>query len=185
MLVPIFSCMGTIRIQGFLMKIASMGWGKMPLAGLLAGFIMLGATGSARAALGADAKSIESDAAAMQGTMASQEVAPTAAPAGSYSVKSFVTPAGVTVREYVAPSGAIFGIAWQGHRPPDLSILLGSYYSEYTSAEALKTHRDMHRSVTRGPNSVVVMAGHMGHVVGHAYVASLAPAGVDPKAVVK
>jgi Protein of unknown function (DUF2844) len=165
------------------MKIASIGWGKMALAGLLTGCVVLGSPIASRAGLGANAGSIESDAVAMQAKMSP---APTPVPeqTASYNVNTFVTGNGVTVREYSTPSGTVFGVAWQGRRPPDLSVLLGSYYAGYTAASA-KGHRDLHRSVTTGPDSVVVMAGHMGHVVGHAYVPSLAPAGVDPKAVVK
>jgi hypothetical protein len=166
------------------MKILAFDCGKLAFAGLLAGCFMVAAAMPARAGLGADAKSIDSDAMAMRGTMSAssaqeQESSP------AYNVKTFVTSNGVTVREFAAPSGAIFGVAWHGHRPPDLSILLGSYYSEYASAAALRSKHDIHRSVTRGPNAVVVMAGRMGHSVGRAYVPSLAPAGVDPKAVVK
>jgi hypothetical protein len=54
----------------------------------------------------------------------------------SFNVKQFVTTNGVTVREYTAPSGAVFGVAWQGRRPPDLRVLLGPYYPEYASASA-------------------------------------------------
>ena len=161
------------------------------LTGLLVGCLVFATSLPARAALGADAGSIESDVAAMQGTMApaATQAAETST-AGSensapYEVKSFVTPTGTTVREYVAASGKVFGVGWQGHRPPDLSILLGSHYSEYTSAAARRIHHDMHRSMTTLPDTVVVMAGHMGHVAGHAYVPSLVPAGLDPKAVVK
>jgi len=103
----------------------------------------------------------------------------------TYSVKSFVTPDGVTVREYVAPSGTIFGVGWQGHRPPDLSILFGSYFGEYMSASQAARHKDLHRSRVVGPDSVVVMSGHMGRVQGRAWVPSLIPSGVDPQAVVK
>jgi len=39
--------------------------------------------------------------------------------------------------------------------------------------------------VIKGPNAVIVMGGRMGHIVGRAYVAGLAPSGVDAKAVVK
>ena len=180
-----FVLAGSIYLKGCGMKIALIDCGKLAFAGLLAGCFMVAAAVPARAGLGGNVNSIESDAIAMRGTMSSPAATEAPQPAGAYSVKSFVTSNGVKVREYVAPSGAIFGIGWQGHRPPDLSVLLGSYYPEYEKAAALKTHRDLHREVTRGPNSVVVMAGHMGHIVGHAYVPSLAPAGVDPQAVVK
>ena len=108
------------------MKIVSICAGKLALAALLAGCFLAAAAGPVRAGLGGDATSIESDAAAMQGKMSQspkQELEQSAA----YNVKTFVTGNGVTVHEYAAPSGTVFGIAWQGRRPPDLSVLLGSY----------------------------------------------------------
>jgi hypothetical protein len=158
---------------------------KVTLAALLA-VCSIAASVPARAGLGGEASSIDSDASAMRGTMSqSSTPAESAQTTSSYSVRSFVSGDGVTVREYSARSGPIFGVAWQGRRPPDLSVLLGSYYSEYTSASTPRRHTNLHHAVIKGPNSVVVMGGHMGHLVGRAYVAGLAPAGVDAKAVVK
>lgn len=112
-------------------------------------------------------------------------VAESAQPTSSYSVRSFVSGDGVTVREFAARSGPVFGVAWQGRRPPDLRVLLGSYYSEYTSEVSPRRHVNLHHAVIKGPNSVIVMGGHMGHIVGRAYVPGLAPSDVDAKAVVK
>jgi hypothetical protein len=165
------------------MKISLSSSEKLALAGLLAGCLVMTSAIPVRAALGGDAKSIDADVSAMQGTMSqptASEPEPTA-----YTVKTFVTDHGTKVREYAAPSGAIFGVAWQGRRPPDLSVLLGPYYSEYASAAAAQRHKDLHRTRIETPDAVVMMAGHMGHAVGHAYVPSLVPSGVDPKAVVK
>jgi hypothetical protein len=164
----------------------SKGLGKVTLAALLAGWFFLGATLPARAGLGGDAGSVESDALLTGGQLAPSDAplaeAATAAP---YQVKSFVTGSGVTVREYAAPSGAIFGVAWRGRRPPDLSVLLGAYYSEYLSASALKRHKDLRRAMIVGPNATVMLAGHMGLAFGRAFVSRLAPAGVNPQAVIK
>ena len=102
-----------------------------------------------------------------------------------YDVRSFVTEQGTTVREYASRSGAVFGVAWDGRRPPDFRVLLGSYYPEYTSASNSRRHVTLNRAVIAGPNSVVEMSGRMGRSVGRAYVANLAPSSVDAKAVVK
>jgi hypothetical protein len=166
------------------MKIVSICVGKLTLAALLAGCSLALTAIPARAGLGGDAASVESDSAAMQGKM-SQSAKQTLEQSASYNVKTFVTGNGVTVREYAAQSGPIFGVAWQGRRPPDLSVLLGSYYAEYATASGLKRHANLHHQVVAGPNSIVVMGGHMGYLVGRAYVPRLAPSGVDPKAVVK
>jgi len=166
--------------------IRSIGLAKVTLAALLAGWFLLGATLPARAGLGGDADSADADAIATGGKISPAPAAPAAdAVASAYSVKSFVTGNGVTVREYVASSGAIFGVAWQGRRPPDLSVLLGTYYPEYVLASALQRHKDLRRARIVGAGSVVLMGGHMGHVVGRAYAPGLAPSGVDPKAVVQ
>ena len=146
--------------------------------------LLIAASAPARAGLGGNAASIDADMAALRGA-ASNPLAESASAPSSYDVRSFASGDGVTVREYAAHSGPVFGVAWQGRRPPDLRVLLGSYYSEYSAANAAKGHVDLHHSMTKGPNSIVVMGGRMGHIVGRAYVPSLAPAGVDPKAVVK
>jgi hypothetical protein len=166
------------------MKINGLGGGKLGLAGLLAGFFLAASAVRALAGLGGNDASIESDATAMRGKMAASPQYETE-PSASYNVKSFVTGNGVTVREYIAHSGPIFGIAWQGRRPPDLSVLLGSYYPEYTEASAAKEHVNLHRELIKGPDAVVILSGRMGHIVGRAYVPGLAPAGVAAETVVK
>jgi hypothetical protein len=142
----------------------------------------------ARAGLGGDSASVAADA-VMMGATATQQAADaslqsTSSPA-TYQVESFVTGRGVTVRENIAASGTVFAIAWQGHRPPDLNILLGSYYSQYVAASRVGRHKDLHRARFASPDAVVVTAGHMGHLTGRAFVAGLAPFGVDPNAMVK
>jgi hypothetical protein len=157
--------------------------GEFVLAGILAACLMLSAN-SARAGLGGDASSVDGDVAALSGkisTPAAQELNQ----AASYNVKEFVTGDGTSVREYFAPSGPVFGIAWQGRRPADLSVLLGPYYSEYVTASRNKGHVGLHHDVIQGPNSIVILSGRMGYLTGHAYVPNLAPSGVDAKSVVK
>lgn len=169
-------------------------WGrKLTVAAFLVGYVLTAGPIPARAGLGGDASSIEADASAMAGKMsppASQlsasQPASTQAPSAAFSTQSFVTGNGVTVREFSAPSGPVFGVAWQGHRPPDLSVLLGSYYPEYqAAASAHKGPKGLHHDVIAGPNSVVYLTGHMGNLSGRAYAPGLVPSGVDPEAVVK
>ena len=177
------------------MKIASFMWRKGTPAALLTGCLLIGAAMPAYAGLGADAASVAADAVVMQGTMVTPEEASSGAvssnalvsnaPAPDYTVKSFVTPHGTTVREYIGPDGTVFGVGWKGHRPPNLGTLLGSYYNEYTSGVAAQAHKDLHRSTITGPTTVVVTTGRFGHVQGHAYVPGLVPSDVDAKAVVK
>jgi hypothetical protein len=165
------------------MKTICLRGNTLALVGLLAGCFIAGAVIPVQAGLGGDDASVESDAAALKGKMAQSLDGPDQS--ASYSVKTFVTANGVTVREYIARSGPIFGLAWEGRRPPDLSVLLGSYYPEYFAASSSKQHEGLHHEVIVGPHSIVLLHGHMGHLVGRAYAPNLAPSGVDAEAVVQ
>jgi hypothetical protein len=169
------------RRSGGLMKRVR---GQLATGALLVGWVLASTAIPASASLGGGAASIESDASAMAGKISAspqkQEESST------YSIASFVTGNGVTVREYSAHTGSVFGVAWQGRRPPDLSVLLGSYYPEYVAAtSAPQAPVALHHAVIVGPNSVVFLGGHMGHLTGRAYVPNLVPSGVDARAVVK
>lgn len=171
------------------MKTVGIRSGKLAIAALLAGSVLIVGSIPARAALGGDAASIEADASATAGKMspaASQSAATISPQSAAFSTQSFVTGNGVTVREYSARSGPVFGVAWQGRRPPDLSVLLGSYYPEYqAAAKAHKGQIGLHHGVIAGHDSVVYLTGHMGNLSGRAYAPSLVPSGVDAEAVVK
>jgi hypothetical protein len=165
------------------MKTVCPGRGALLPGGILAILLLLPAT-SARANLGGDASSIDADASALlakTSASAPQELNQSS----SYNVKSFVTGDGTSIREYFAPSGPVFGVAWQGRRPADLSVLLGPYYSEYVEASRNKGEVGLHHAVIQGPHSIVILSGRMGNLMGHAYVPSLAPSGIDAKSVVK
>ena len=138
----------------------------------------------ALAGLGGDAKSADSDMAALQGQI-SQLSSSGMSQSPAYIVKQFITARGTTVREFSAQAGPVFGIAWEGHRPPDLSILLGSYYPEYAKAAVSREHVSLHHAVYEGADITVITTGHMGHLSGRAYVPNLTPSGVDPQVVVK
>ena len=158
--------------------------GKPALSFVAAVFLIGLIARSASASLGGDANSVDSDMAALNGQKSQpSEFVPSQTP--SYSIKQFVTAKGTTVREYSAPSGPIFGIAWEGRRPPDLSVLLGSYYPEYVEAAASRNHLSLHHAVFQGADMTVVVTGHMGQLKGRAFVPSLTPSDVDPLAVVR
>jgi Protein of unknown function (DUF2844) len=166
------------------MKTSRFRYWKLAFAGLLAGSLIAGRAIPVRAGLGGDDSSVESDAAALKGKM-SELSAKELAQSDSYSIRTFVSANGISVREYVARAGPIFGIAWEGCRPPDLSVLLGSYYAEYVWAAGLKQHINLHRDVIEGSHAIVSLRGRMGRLIGRAYVPTLAPLGVDANAVVK
>lgn len=86
-----------------------------------------------------------------------------------------------TVKEYVGPDGIVFAVSWKGAFTPDLSVLLGSYFEEFNSADA-----DAPKSKGRSPvhfrtsRLVVKRDGHMRSVRGKVFVPSLVPQGINP-----
>jgi hypothetical protein len=84
------------------------------------------------------------------------------------------------VREYVSPSGVVFGIAWNGLIHPDLTPLLGSYANEYREALRKTPREHGHRRLQVKTNRVVVEKwGHMRNLQGRAYAPALIPSGVS------
>ncbi len=100
-------------------------------------------------------------------------------PSGAFTVHAIETGSNL-VREYVSPSGIVFGIAWNGLTHPDLSLLLGAYAAEYQDA-SLTVPREpgRRRHQVKTGRIVVEKWGHMRNLRGRAYVPSLMPAGVS------
>jgi hypothetical protein len=135
---------------------------------------LLLASGVAQASLGGPESSVEQDRSAFSANRQSPDGH------GSYTVHELDTPANA-VLEFVSSGGAVFAVAWRGIAPPDLSQLLGTYYSEYS--EALKSEP---KRKGRAPRSiqathvVVELFGHMRAIRGIVYMPSLMPSGVSP-----
>lgn len=94
--------------------------------------------------------------------------------------------AGGTVREYVAPSGVVFAIAWSTRLKPRLTPLLGRYHVAYATAatrEAASGPLGRRAVVLREGDLVVQSGGRMQAFTGRAWVPSLTPAGFDAAAV--
>ena len=133
---------------------------------------LLGVAQVAHAALGESADSVMSDRktlSAVQGT---------AMVHNGYTIQE-ITSASVTVREYISPSGVVFGIAWNGLIHPDLTSLLGSYAGEYHQA-LQKTPRKLGRRYSQVKTDQIVVEkwGHMRNLRGRTYVPALIPQGV-------
>jgi hypothetical protein len=127
----------------------------------------------AHAVLGGSAASIEADKKAF-----SAEKSSVTSPDG-YSVHEMNSP-GNMVREYISPSGIVFGIAWRGLVNPDLTQLLGSYASEYgTALKQTSRVKGARRLRVRTANIVVERWGHMRRFQGRAYAPALVPQGVS------
>lgn len=131
---------------------------------------------SACASLGGDLTSVRDDQAKLQGTLR-------ATSNDSYNVNEIQAPSGIVVREYVSLSGSVFGLAWQGRSHPDLRQVLGSYYNQYVQAvHARRAQRHGHGPLLIQQSGLVVqMGGHMGSLMGRAYVPQGLPAGVRPE----
>ncbi len=87
---------------------------------------------------------------------------------------------GTVVREYISPSGIVFGIAWNGILHPDLSQLLGAYAGQYQEALQKTPRRHGRRHVQIKADKVIVEKwGHMRNLQGRAYVPDLIPPGVS------
>lgn len=126
----------------------------------------------AHATLGERADSITADREALHAVQA------TSTPHGGYSVQEISSVAS-QVREYLLPSGVVFGVSWNGRVNPDLTQLLGSYWNEYSVAQqkGVRTFGRRSRKVAT-PNVVVQTWGHMRNLRGRAYLPALIPAGV-------
>ena len=131
-----------------------------------------------QAALGESADSVESDRKALSAVKHATTVR------NGYTVQEFALD-GTLVREYVSPSGIVFGIAWNGLTYPDLTPLLGSYASEYQAALRQTPRRPGLRrhQVVKTDRVVVEKWGHMRNLQGRAYAPALIPPGVNIDAI--
>jgi uncharacterized protein DUF2844 len=127
----------------------------------------------ALASLGGDMGSVRDDQVKLQGALQTTTKQ-------SYTVHEIQAASGVVVREYVSPSGAVFGVAWQGRTHPDLHQVLGAYYDQFVKAvEAQRAQRRGHGPIViQQPGFTMQMGGHMGALFGAAYLPQSVPAGV-------
>ncbi len=127
----------------------------------------------AEATLGQPAESLASDRKALSAARGETTVR------SNYTIEE-VKSDSVTVREYISPSGLVFGIAWNGLIHPDLAPLLGSYAGEYDEARKQTPRRWGRRfSEVKTPRIVVEKWGHMRNLQGRAYAPALIPPGVS------
>ena len=128
----------------------------------------------AHAALGGNAGSVLEDVDLLHGTSESSF-------SGGFEVIEITTDNGLRVREYLAPAGTLFGIAWNGPVMPDLRQLLGSRFTQYTAALRAQDHPGRHRVVALSvPGLVVQSAGHLRAYSGRAYLPAAMPDGIAP-----
>jgi hypothetical protein len=139
-------------------------------------FMIVLAALPASASLGRSSDSVAADQHLMNGQMRS------IAQAG-YTVHEISSPYGEKIKEFVSPSGTVFGVSWSGPVVPDLKQLLGDYFPEFQQA-AQATSRSQRRSLAvRSDRLVVESAGHMRAFHGRAYLPALLPANVTAEVV--
>ncbi len=110
-----------------------------------------------------------------------------------YSVQEIKSGERTIVREYVSPSGLVFGVAWHGPAMPNLQQLLGSHFAEFQqmreayNAGSSQTERSSAQRrgpiVLRTDRLVVESGGHMRSFHGRAFVPSLFPQNIAPEVV--
>jgi hypothetical protein len=128
----------------------------------------------ANATLGGNITSVQADQTRLQGTLAATKTS-------AYTVEEIKAPTGVLVHEYLSTTGQVFAVTWKGRVGPNLQQVLGSYFQTYMqAAQAQKGRRIVRGPVTLKQGSLVVaMGGHMGWVVGKAYVTTMVPSNVQ------
>lgn len=131
----------------------------------------------AAAGLGDTVASVQSDRLSMKGQLRSRSEP-------GYSVEEITAAAGTLVREYVSPAGVVFAVSWNGPALPNLQQTLGSYFTQYQTAEKMQRaqaghgHGHNHMEI-RTPTLIVHAGGHMRQYFGMAYVPTLMPPNIS------
>jgi len=125
----------------------------------------------AQAGLGETAASVQRDHASLRGTSL------TVTPMASYDLHEITSPDS-RVREYVSHAGTVFAVTWSGRARPDLSVVLGARYAEYSKAAA--THRANHKVFALSSDDLVMHVTKLPRgFVGEAHAPTLFPAGLS------
>ena len=128
----------------------------------------------AAASLGGDLSSVQTDQVRIQGAVMRVTSSDT------FTVHEMRAATGTTIREYVSPSGKVFGVAWDGPTLPDLRQVLGVYFAPYLqAAQAAQKKRARPRPAfeSKSPPSSWSRAGIRELLPGRAYVAAIRAGG--------
>ena len=134
---------------------------------------------SVSATLGASESTVETDRLQMQGALMRTTRS------DAYTMYEVRSASGILVREYVSPSGVVYGIAWQSEWKPDLKQLLGPYFDRYqqTAQASRLTRKGRGPATIQTPDVIVQVSGHARAFAGTAYVTRLLPQGVRPESI--
>ena len=136
----------------------------------LVALLMLAFPSHAGAVLGSDDTSVPTDQVHLKSTLSVTQT-------GQGAIHELRLGSGTIVREYAAPNGTVFAVAWEGPWLPDLRHLLGAYFDQYANATRMKP-RTRGPLVIREPELIVEISGHMRAFVGRAYLPQMIPAGL-------
>jgi hypothetical protein len=147
--------------------------GEFKIAALLC-VVLIAALGPriAGATLGEPEISVQSDVAQLRASIKTSE------DRASYRVHEIQLPSGTVLREFVAPSGTVFAVAWHGPSKPDLRQALGKYFDAFVSAPKPKFADRRHLQIQQG-DLIIEGSGHMRALSGRAYLVSAIPGGVS------
>lgn len=149
-----------------------------PAARLLAATTLLACCSVARATLGGDAASVETDRVHMTVARAARV---TQAASGSFSVHETTLPTGTVVREYLSAAGVVFAVAWSGPFKPDLRQLMGAHFATMAARQAGHVSAGHPFISQQNADLVVESGGHPRSFVGRAYLPGAIPPGVSPQ----
>jgi hypothetical protein len=122
------------------------------------------------AELGGTVRTIEQDRIRMQATVNVRQ-------ARRYAVHELTSESGSTVREFVAPDGNIFAVAWEGPFHPDYRQLLGRYFDRLP--QSTEVRRARRAPITIDTSAFVFQSfGHFRALAGRAYLPGMVPPGV-------
>lgn len=146
------------------------------LYAVVALFILASST-PADAVLGADAASISADHARLSGG----QKRPLNMRNPQLQAHEIAMVDGSSIREYVAPNGVVFAVAWSTRFKPDLMSLLGRHAASYAAAasDAMKVPGIKRSVVLQRDDLVVQASSHLNSFVGKAYLRSMVPTGVN------
>lgn len=96
----------------------------------------------------------------------------------SYTMQETNNADGVTVREYVLPNNVVFAVTWEGPVRPDMTALLGSYFSNFANPTADRP-MGVSASIQSEGDFRVESFGRPGHFFGKAYLPRLTPANLN------
>ncbi len=147
--------------------------GEIKIAALLCA-VLVAALGPriAAATLGEPEITVQRDVAQLRASIKTSE------DRASYRIHEIQLPGGTLLREFVAPDGNVFAVAWNGPTKPDLRQALGKYFDAFVSAPRPKFADRRHLQIKQG-DLVVQGGGHMRAFSGRAYLASAIPSGVN------